>query len=121
MVDGISWKFAFANFEENKIETPTDYNPDFGFVVSRYYIVDKKAQAFDKLYYYPDQGYVYYAAAEDSPYTDQWYTANPEIEAPFRAALAERARISWIPAGIFILLAIIFGIIYFRSIPKQKT
>ena len=112
---------AFANFDENKIDPPTDFDRDFGFKISRFYIVDRKAKAFDKLYYYPDQGYVYYAAGEEgSPYIDQWYTANPEIEAPFRAALSERARISWIPAGIFIVMLIIFGFIYFRATPKQK-
>ena len=113
--------FAFANFDENKIAPPTDFDPDFSFEISRFYIVDNKAKAFDKLSYFPDQGYVYYAAAEDeSPYTDQWYTANPEIEAPFRAALSERARISWIPAGIFVVMLIIFGFIYFRASSKQK-
>ncbi len=113
--------FAFANFDENKIDPPADYDPDFAFEISRFYIVENKAKAFDKLYYYPDQGYVYYAAAEEgSPYTDQWYTANPEIEAPFRAALAERARIGWIPVGIFVVMLVIFGFIYFRATPKQK-
>jgi hypothetical protein len=113
--------FAFANFDENKIDPPADYDRDFGFEISRYRIVDEKAKAADKLYYYPDQGYIYYAASEEeSPYTDQWYTANPEIEAPFRAALAERATISWIPTGIFVVMLIIFGFIYFRTKPKQK-
>lgn len=113
--------FAFANFDENKIDPPADYDPDFAFEISRFYIVDSKAAAFDKLVYYPDQGYVFYAAGEaGSPYIEQWFTANPEIEAPFRAALSERARVSLIPAGIFVVLLISFGFIYFRASSKQK-
>jgi len=114
--------FAFANFEKNKIDPPADDDPDFAFEISRFYIVDSKAAAFDKLVYYPDQGYVYYAAGEaGSPYIDQWFTASPEIEAPFRAALSERARLSLIPASIFVILLIIFGFIYFRASAKQSS
>ena len=113
--------FAFANFDENRIDPPADYDKNFGFEISRYRIVDGKAKAFDKLYYYPDQGYVYYAAAEvELPYLDQWYTVNPEMEAPFRAALAERATISWVPTVLFLVLVAVFVYLYFRARPKQN-
>ncbi|MBI3162247.1 MAG: hypothetical protein HYZ23_07040 [Chloroflexi bacterium] len=112
--------FAFANFDENKIDPPADYDKDFGFEITRYRIVDGKAKAFDNLYYYPDQGYIYYEAAQvELPYLEQWYTANPQIEAPFRAALAERAKISWIPTVLFLVFVVVFIYFYFRARPKQ--
>ena len=113
--------FAFANFdEESRLIRPQIMIPILPLRYHAFTSLIMKPKTFDKLYYYPDQGYVYYAASEEqSPYTDQWYTANPEIEAPFRAALSERARISWIPTGIFLVMLIVFGFIYFRTTAKQ--
>jgi hypothetical protein len=113
--------FAFADFSKDRIDPPLDYDPDFAFEITRFYLEDTKPYPFDRLIYYPDQGYVYYVGLAEgtSEYDGQWFNANPAIEAPFRAALAERARLSWIPLGVFVVLLAIFILAYTRANPKS--
>ena len=96
--------FVFADFSKGVIDTPAD--PGQGYQVVRIYVVDNKEQPFDQLHYYPYTGYVFYDGVVDgsSEYDGKWYVANPAAEEPFRAALAARARLTWIP---FVVLAVI--------------
>ena len=114
--------FAFANFDEDGMEPPSDYDPDFAYEITRFRLVDTKPKAYDMLYYYPDQGYVFYYGLADgtSKYDQRWYKANPAMEAPFRAALAESARLNWRPFGVFLVLLVIFVVAYARASRKRE-
>jgi hypothetical protein len=70
------------------------------------------------LYYYPDSGYVFYDGLigdASSEYDGKWYIADPNVESKFRAVLAERARLTWIPFAAFVVLLIVFGVAYYRK------
>lgn len=106
--------FAFADFTQGEVPPPAD--PGQGYQVIRVYLetVDDKptARLFDQLHYYPYTGYVYYdgLVEGESEYDGKWYAANPAADAPFRAVLAERARLNWIPLAA--LLVIMAGVAY---------
>ena len=116
--------FAFADFTQGEVTPPAD--PGQGYDIVRIYIVDvdgkPTAQAFDQLLYFPytDAGYVYYVAVAEgtSEYTGKWFAANPSADEPFRAVLAERARLNWIPFAVLIVILGGFFIAYYRK-PKQ--
>ncbi len=114
--------FAFADFSKDEIPAPADYDPDAAYEITRFYLVETKPTAFDSLIYYPDQGYVYYNGITngESEYDGKWYAANPEIERPFREALASRARVDWVSFAVFLVLAVIFAIAYYAR-PKKKN
>jgi hypothetical protein len=106
--------FAFADFTQGEVPPPAD--PGQGYQVIRVYLetVDDKpaARLFDQLHYYPYTGYVYYDGLVEgaSEFDGKWYAANPAADAPFRAVLAERARLNWIPLAA--LLVIMAGVAY---------
>jgi hypothetical protein len=110
--------FAFADFSMGPIDPPAD--PGEGYQIVRVYVVDTKPEPFDQLHYYPYTGYVYYDGLVNgsSEYDGKWYTANPSANEPFRAILAERARLTWIP---FAALVLILGgfLIAYRSKPQK--
>ena len=114
--------FAFADFSKGPIDPPAD--PGQGYQVVRVYVetVDGKPtdNPFDQLHYYPYTGYVYYDGLVEgsSEYDGKWYAANPSANDPFRAALAERARLSWIPFAALVVILGGFFIAYNRK-PKQ--
>ena len=110
--------FAFADFSKDEIDAPAD--PGQGYQVVRVYVVDTKDQPFDQLHYYPYTGYVYYDGliSGSSEYDGRWYTANPSAEEPFRDALKQRARLTWIPLGVLLLLIAVFFYFY-RSVEKK--
>jgi len=113
--------FAFADFSKGGIAEPS--NPGEGYEVIRSFVDENnKVQNWDLLYYYPDTGYVYYDGLINgsSEYDKQWYVARPEVEAGFRAVLAESARLMWIPYAALIVMLIIFAVAYNRR-PKQKV
>lgn len=102
--------FAFADFTQGAIPPPFD--PGEGYQVVRVYVetVDGTAvdTPFDQLHYYPYTGHVFYDGLVEgvSEYDGKWYAANPAADAPFRAVLAERARLTWIPfAALLVILA----------------
>ena len=115
--------FAFADFSKGAIDPPAD--PGQGYQVVRVYVetVDSKPtdHPFDQLHYYPYTGYVYYngLVGGSSEYDGKWYAANPSANDPFRAALAERARLNWIPFAVLIVILGGFFIAYNRK-PKQN-
>ena len=89
--------FAFADFFHGKANEPA--SPGASFEVTRYYVDHGRGQAFDRLHYYPDSGFVYYDGLVNgwSEYDGKWYAAKPEIKAMFEravqtAALQEQAR-----------------------------
>lgn len=106
--------FAFADFTQGEVPPPAD--PGQGYQVIRVYLetVNDKpaARLFDQLHYYPYTGYVYYDGLVEgaSEFDGKWYAANPAADAPFRAVLAERARLNWIPLAA--LLVIMAGVAY---------
>lgn len=104
--------FAFADFSRGSIDAPPD--PGQGYQVVRVYVVDNKDQPFDQLHYYPYTGYVYYdgLVSGSSEYDGKWYVANPSAEEPFRAVLSERARFTWIPFVVVVILLAGFFIAY---------
>lgn len=106
--------FAFADFSKGAVEAPAD--PGEGYQIVRIYVVENKEQAFDSLYYYPYTGFVYYTGVADgsSEYDKQWYVANPAAGEPFRAALAQRAQLTWIPLAALLVLMAAFFIAYNR-------
>lgn len=110
--------FAFADFSKGPVDPPA--NPGEGYQIVRVYVVDTKPAPFDQLHYYPYTGYVYYdgLANGSSEYDGKWYMANPSANDPFRAVLAERARLTWIP---FVALVVILGgfFIAYRSKPQK--
>jgi hypothetical protein len=113
--------FAFADFSKGEVSSPVD--PGEGYQVVRVYVVkenDKPAPTpFDQLHYYPYTDYVFYdgLVGGSSEYDGKWYDANPAAEEPFRAALAERARLAWIPLVVVALLLAVFILAYYRE-PK---
>lgn len=114
--------FAFADFTQGEVPAPAD--PGQGYQVVRVYVetVDGKPSPtpFDQLHYYPYTGYVYYDGLVNgsSEYDGKWYAANLSAEEPFRAALAERARLTWVPlAALIVILGVVF-IAYNRK-PRQ--
>jgi len=117
--------FAFADFTQGAIDPPA--NPGQRYEIVRVFVVteDNKPNptAFDQLYYYPytDEGYVYYVglASGSSEYDGKWYAANPSADAPFRAALAERARINWVPFAVLVVILGVFLFAYYKK-PKQE-
>jgi hypothetical protein len=110
--------FAFADFSKGNIASPAA--PGEGYQVVRVYVMDNNDQPFDQLHYYPYTGYVYYDGVVNgsSEYDGRWYAANPAAEEPFRAALAERARLTWIPFAALAVLLIVFFIAY-RAKPAK--
>jgi len=110
--------FAFADFSQGSIDPPAD--PGEGYEIIRVYVDGNDVQGFDLLYYYPYTGYVFYVgvAKGSSEYDGKWYVANPSANEPFRAALAERARLTWISFGALVIILVWFFIAY-RSKPKQ--
>ena len=116
--------FVFADFSQGAIDAPA--NPGEGYEITRVFVVTENNKptptAFDQLYYYPyeDNGYVYYVglASGSSEYDGKWYVANPAADAPFRAALAERARINWIPFAVLVVILGAFAFAYYKK-PKQ--
>lgn len=111
--------YAFADFSKGSINPPAD--PGIGYQVIRMHAEGSKGVPYDQLHYYPDSGVVYYDGIVNgfSELGTQWYAANPAVEAPFRAALAENARLTWIPLAIFIVLAVVFFFAY-RTKSKQN-
>ncbi|RJP50317.1 MAG: hypothetical protein C4557_09925 [Anaerolineaceae bacterium] len=102
--------FAFADFTQGEAPAPAD--PGQGYLVIRVYVktMGNKPtdQVFDELHYYPYTGYVFYDGIVngESEYDGKWYAANPAANEPFRAVLAERARLTWIPfAALLVILA----------------
>jgi hypothetical protein len=83
--------FAFADFFQNKTEAPA--NPGIGYEITRYYLDQGSAQAFDQLHYYPDKGFVYYDGLVNgsSEYDGKWYNAKPGIKTAFEKALPKQA------------------------------
>jgi hypothetical protein len=110
--------FAFADFSKGSINPPSD--PGAGYQIVRMIVEGSKGIPFDQLHYYPYTGHVYYDGIINGFSEDggKWYLANPAIEEPFRAILAEDARLTWIPFAVFAVLAIGFFIAY-RMKPKQ--
>lgn len=111
--------FAFADFSAGSVPAPADAGQ--GYEVIRVYLVDEKDQPFDVLHYYPYTGYVYYDGIVngESEYDGKWYVANPAADAPFRSALAERARLTWIPFAALVVILVAFFVAY-RSKPAGK-
>ena len=110
--------FAFADFSAGSIPAPADAGQ--GYDIVRVYIVDEKDQPFDQLEYYPYTGYVHYIGLAEgtSEYDGKWYIANPAADAPFRAALKAKARLTWIPfAAFLVIMAVVF--IAYRSRPAK--
>jgi hypothetical protein len=114
--------FVFADFSKGAIDIPAD--PGQGYQVVRVYVetVDSKPtdHPFDQLHYYPYTGYVYYDGLVEgsSEYDGKWFAANPAANGPFRATLAERARLAWIPLGVLLILLAVFWFAY-RSAEKK--
>ena len=116
--------FVFADFSLGAIDPPAD--PGEGYEITRVFVVTENDKpdptAFDQLYYYPyaDDGYVFYVglANGSSEYDGKWYAANPAADAPFRAALAARARINWIPFAVLIAILGVFAFAYYQK-PKN--
>jgi len=104
--------FAFADFSQGSIDAPAD--PGQGYQVVRVHVVDNNDQPFDQLHYYPYTGYVYYDGLVEgsSAYDGKWYAANPAAEEPFRDVLSQRARLTWIPFAVLLLLLAGFLIAY---------
>jgi hypothetical protein len=116
--------FAFADFSQGSVPPPAD--PGQGYEVIRVYVEMANGKPsptpFDRLHYYPYTGYVFYNGIVNgsSEYDGKWYAANPSAEAPFRAALAERARLNWIPFGVLVVILAVFFVVYNRK-PKKTT
>jgi len=116
--------FAFADFSKGAVPPPAD--PGQGYQVIRLYVetVNSKPadRPFDQLHYYPytGAGYVYYdgVVGGSSEYDGKWYAANPAAEAPFRDALSQRARLTWIPFAI--LAAILAGFFIAYNMKPKK-
>lgn len=111
--------FVFADFRQGAVPAPAD--PGQGYQIIRVYLetVDGKPtdQLFDQLHYYPYTGYVFYDGLVNgvSEYDGKWYAANPAADAPFRAVLAERARLNWIPLAALIVIMAGFFIAYLKK------
>lgn len=108
--------FAFADFSKGAVDPPAD--PGEGYQIVRVYVVtenEKPAPApFDQLHYYPYTGFVYYDGliGGSSEYDGKWYAANPSAEEPFRAALEQRARLTWYPFAALVVILAVFFLMY---------
>ncbi|HET6822191.1 MAG TPA: hypothetical protein VFH34_06060 [Anaerolineales bacterium] len=80
--------FTFANFYEDKTKAPAD--PGVGYEITRHYVQGISDVVFDRLYYYPETGFVFYDGIEngESEYDGEWYTANAEIQSVFESVLS---------------------------------
>ena len=80
--------FSFANFYEDKTESPADPGP--GYEITRHYVQGIGDIVFDRLHYYPETGLVFYDGIEngESEYDGEWYTADPALKPIFESALA---------------------------------
>ncbi len=109
---------TFADFSKGSIEPPA--KPGSGYQIVRMHADGSKGIPYDQLHYYPYTGYVYYDGIVNGFSEDggKWYIANPEIAEPFRAILAEDARLTWIPFGVLAVLLIGFFVAY-QMKPKQ--
>jgi hypothetical protein len=109
--------FVFADFSKGGIDVPA--NPGEGYQVIRSFVDSEtnKVQNWDLLYYYPDTGYVYYNGLINgsSEYDGKWYMAKPDVEAKFRAVLAEQSRLVWLPYAALVVMLIVFGVAYYRK------
>lgn len=114
--------FAFADFTQGEVPAPAD--PGQGYQIVRVHVItenDKPTPTpFDQLHYYPYTGYVYYNGLADgsSEYDGKWYSANPSADEPFRAALAERARLNWVTFAVLLVILGVFLIAYYKK-PEQ--
>ncbi len=110
--------FTFADFSKGDVNPPAD--PGAGYQIVRMHADGSKGIPYDQLHYYPYSGFVYYDGIVNgySEYGGKWYTANPDIEEPFRAILAEDARLTWIPFAVLAVLLIVFFVAYQRK-PKR--
>ena len=110
--------FTFADFSKGDVNPPT--KPGSGYQIVRMHADGSKGIPYDQLHYYPYTGYVYYDGIVNGFSEDggKWYIANPEIEEPFRAILAEDARLTWIPFWVLAFLLIGFFVAY-QMKPKQ--
>ncbi len=83
--------FAFADFSRNRVDAPA--NPGEAYEITRYYIDHTRENAFDRLHYYPDTGYVFYDGIVNgsSEYDGKWYKADPEIKTAFEKVLSAPA------------------------------
>ena len=110
--------FAFADFSQGSVDAPSSPGEE-GYEIIRSFVDGEtnKVQNWDLLHYYPDTGYVYYDGLINgsSEYDGKWYTADPNVESKFRAVLAERARLTWIPFAVFIIALVVFVVAYFRK------
>jgi hypothetical protein len=110
--------FAFADFTQG--EVPPPFDPGQGYQIIRVYVqtIDGKPQdvPFDQLHYYPYTGYVFYDGLVngDLEYDGKWYAANPAADAPFRAVLAERARLNWLPLAAVLVIMAAVAYAYFK-------
>jgi hypothetical protein len=80
--------FAFANFYEDRTETPAEAGR--GYEITRYYMDQNREVAFDRLHYYPDAGLVFYdgiTGGGSSEYDGKWYSAKPKIKTVFENIL----------------------------------
>jgi hypothetical protein len=104
--------FAFADFSRGEVAEPADAGQ--GYEIVRVYVEGSTDAPFDRLRYYPYTGFVFYDGLINgsSEYDGKWYAANPSAEAPFRKVLAERARLSWIPFAILLIMLTIFYLAY---------
>ena len=116
--------FVFADFSQGPIDPPPD--PGEGYEVVRVHVVTENSKPtptpFDLLYYYPYAGYVFYQGLVNgsSEYDGKWYIANPAANDPFRAALTQRALLTWIPFAVLACILIWFFVAYRRK-PKSAT
>jgi hypothetical protein len=111
--------FAFADFSNGAIDEPADAGE--GYQVVRVYVITENEKPsptpFDQLHYYPYTGYVYYdgLVSGSSEYDGKWYLANPSAEEPFRAALEQRAQLTWYPFAILVVILVVFVFMYRRK------
>jgi len=115
--------FVFADFTKGPVEPPADIGEGYEVVRVHVDYTNEKPTPipFDLFYYYPYTGYVYYQGLVDgsSEYDGQWYLANPAANEPFRDALAQRARLTWIPFAVLAVILVWFYIAYRRK-PKSE-
>ncbi len=106
---------SFADFSQASVNPPADAGQ--GYQIVRMYVEGSKGVPYDQIHYYPYTGYVYYDGIVNgfSEQGGKWYLANPAIEKPFRAVLAEDARLTWVSLAIFAVLFVIFLLNYYRK------
>lgn len=111
--------YTFADFSKGSVSPPTDHGQ--GYQIVRMHAEGSKGIPYDQLHYYPYTGYVYYDGIVNgfSENGGKWYIANPDIKEPFRAILAEDARLTWIPFAVLAALLIGFFVAY-QMKPKPQ-